>query len=123
MSRMDLYRNYYCSSSNTTGQYCLVEFMEYMDDPTTVLDLVLQCRTDEEKFCSPPCMEALEDFRNELGCCAVNLLNTSQTQFPYDDAFERCGLSLKTADICSGAQQKNFINLLLLVVATSLSFS
>ena len=119
MSTMNLYQNYYCGSS--AGQYCLVEIMEYMADPTTILDFALQCNTDEEKFCSPLCMEALQDLQNDLGCCAVNLFNTSQTQFPYEGAFETCGLSLNPANMCSGALQKNIINFLLLVVATSLS--
>ena len=40
---INLYQNYYCGSSDTTGQYCLLEFMNYFADTTTILDAVLQC--------------------------------------------------------------------------------
>ena len=121
MSRMSLYRDYYCGSSNTSGEYCLVEIMEYMTDTTVFLDLVQQCSSYDEDFCSSLCMGVLEGFLNELGCCAVNLFNTtSQTSFPYEFIYETCGLELNAADMCSGAGNNSLISLLLLVVVTSL---
>ena len=115
---ISLYQNYYCGSSNT---YCLVEVMDYYDDITTILDVELQCASYDNKFCSPACMELLEDSKNELGCCAVNLFNSTTTsQFPFAYLFERCGISLSQADMCSGALH-TIATLLLLFVAVSLS--
>ena len=118
-SLINLYQDYYCGSRS--GQYCLVEIMDYLADTTIILDWALQCSTDEIYLCSPPCMEVLEGFQNELGCCAVNLFNNTQTSFPFENDFQRCGLSLNPSDMCSGAQQKNIGSLLLLFVAVSLS--
>ena len=116
---INLYQNYFCGSS---GQYCLVKVMDYLADDTVNLDLMLHCTTNEEKFCSQPCMEVLEGFQNELGCCVVNLFNnTMQTQFLFENYFQRCGLSLNPSDICSGALQNNIASLLLLLAAVSLS--
>ena len=121
-SQINLYQNYYCGSS---GQYCLVKFMEYFADDPVYLDFMLQCITRDDKFCSPLCMEVVEGFQNELGCCAVNLFNSTYPHFEpeleVENYFQRCGLSLNLYDICSGALQNNIASLLLLFVAVSLS--
>ena len=125
---INLYQNYYCGSNTSdTHVYCLVAAMNYMADTTSFLDTVLQCsayiNADNFDFCSPACTEVLQDIQNELGCCAVNLFNTT-TDSPFAEleaAFERCGLSLIPADMCSGVIGTTIISLLLLPLATSLS--
>ena len=120
MNIMALYRDYYCASGNVSGDYCLVAVTEYLAN-TVFLDLVLQCNSDLDDFCSPLCMGVVEGFQTQLGCCAVNLFNTTaETQCPYAFVYETCGLALNTEDMCSGAGNNNLISLLLLVVATSL---
>ena len=119
---INLYQNYFCGSNN--GKYCLVEMMEYLEDTAALLDGLLHCTNDET--CSPDCKEALEDVQNELGCCAVNLFNTttgSQGVYAlYEAFFEDCELSLNPAEMCSGALQIATASLnLLLFVAVSLS--
>ena len=117
---INLYQNYLCGSRN--GRYCIVEMMEHYADTTTFLDQLLHCNEAyKDEACSPACMEELEGLQNDLGCCAVNLFNTTQSQYPGEDLFERCGLSLNPADFCSGALQTNIASLLLLFVAVSLS--
>ena len=121
---ISLYQNYFCASNKTNGQYCLVEVMDYYDDTTAFLDVALQCdSTYDDEFCSPLCMKVLEDLKNELGCCAVNLFSsTSSNQSLYELLFERCGLSLNPADICTdGAMRTSIASLLMLFVAVSLS--
>ena len=123
MNTMALYRDYYCATSNMSGDYCLVEVTEYLAD-TVFLDLVLQCNTAVDDFCSPLCLGVVEGFQTELGCCAVNLFNSTVfTQFPFDLVFENCGISLDTDDMCStgGTPPTTVISLLLLIVATLLS--
>ena len=126
MGLINLYQNYYCGSSNKTGQYCLVEIMEYMADTTAFLDLALQCPSTEDMTCSPVCLEVLEGYQEELGCCAVNLFNTTASPFTYpytgfEAIFERCGLSLMPADVCSGALRNTIVSPLLLFLVTTLS--
>ena len=119
-SSINLYQNYFCGSRN--GEYCLVEMMEYYDDTAAVLEQMLQCNNPSNNdICSPACMEVLEDMHTELGCCAVNLFNNTQSQYPPESLFERCNLSLKPSDMCSGALQTSIASLLLLLVAVSLS--
>ena len=87
VSKMSLYRDYYCGSNDTGGEYCLVEIMEYLADTTIFFDLFLHCTSTEENIYSSLCMDELEVLLNDLGCCAVNLFNTTtRTPFLYAKA-------------------------------------
>ena len=122
---INLYQNYYCASRDTSGQYCLLETMNYLAETTAYLDLVLQCtRTSRrDESCSPVCMEVLEGFQNELGCCTANVFNTTGGELALlESYFENCDISLMPADMCSGARESTAVSLLLLIVSLSLPY-
>lgn len=125
MQQIIIYQNYYCGSRlsgiQKSRQYCLVESMDYIDS-VTYLDVYIQCTTASKDFCSPMCMQELQAVQDSLGCCAVNLYNTTGTDLTaaFESFFDNCEVPLLQADQCSAALVTTAVNSLLLVVAMAL---
>ena len=120
MQIVSLVQDYYCAS--TAGDYCLVEYMEALGEGHILsLEGQLQCELGEDGPCSAPCMEVLLEAQESLGCCAVNVFNTSGARLSEVlPLFEACEIPLPQVDRCSGAQAVATINILLILVAMML---